>query len=111
MNKAFVMPSNSQSEDKEIENSPNFDSSPCNDKNDKAFIMDQFQFNADMEMQEESKQENQVHNHTMEFDVSFSKELAAESPEDMFIKEDNELLIMNDGQFESGPPLNTKFGT
>jgi hypothetical protein len=32
----------------------------------------------------------------MEFDVSFSKELAAESPEDMFIKEDNELLIMND---------------
>ena len=45
----------------------------------------------------------------MEFDVSFSKEIAADSPEDMFIKEDNELLIMNDGQFESGPPLNTKF--
>lgn len=55
MNKAFVMPSNSQSEDKEIENSPNFDSSPCNDKNDQAFIMDHIQFNADMDMQENSK--------------------------------------------------------
>lgn len=91
------MPSNSQSEGKEVENSPNFDSSPCNDNNDKVFFMDHIQFNNEMEnLQENSKQENHVHNHTLDFDVSFSKELAAESPEDMFIKEDNELLIMND---------------
>jgi hypothetical protein len=65
--------------------------------------MDHIQFNADMEINENSKQENHVHNHTLDFDVSFSKELglAAESPEDMmFIKEDNDIIMMNDCQFD-----------
>ena len=47
MNKAFVMPSNSHSDDKGVENSPNFDSSPCNDDNGFGMMVDQMQFNSE----------------------------------------------------------------
>jgi hypothetical protein len=67
--------------------------------------MDNIEFNAEIDFQEQEISKNQknnhVHNHTLDFDVSFSKELglAGESPEDMFIKED---LI--DCEFDNGPP-------
>ena len=64
-----------------------------------------FQFNPDIDLKN-NKQGNIGPNHTLEFDVSFSKELVADSPDDLFLQGDNDEIII-DGSYGKGPPRNT----